>query len=125
MKSNRILIIDDEEFIRDTVSKTLKGAGFETITANDLEQASKHIQKEKVDLIICDIMLPHLGGFELVDRIKDDPERKNIPVIILTGMENDVLKTTVSRANAIIRKPFNSKQLLEEVKKHMLPDLSL
>jgi CheY-like chemotaxis protein len=125
MKSSKILIIDDEEFIRDSVSKTLTGAGFETLTANDLEEASKHIQQENLDLIICDVMLPHLGGFELVDRIKDDPDKKHIPIIIMTGMEQDVLKMTVSNANAIIRKPFNSKQLLDEVKKLVLPGMML
>ena len=78
MKSNRILIVDDEEFIRDSVSKTLRGAGFETLTAADLEEASLLIQKEDLDLIICDIMLPHIGGFELVDRLKEDPKKKLI-----------------------------------------------
>jgi CheY-like chemotaxis protein len=119
MKSNKILIIDDEEFIRDSVSKTLHGAGFETVTASNLEEASQHIQKENLDLIICDIMLPHVGGFELVDRLKEDPGKKHIPVIIMTGMESDILKMTVSHANSILAKPFNSEQLLEEVKKHV------
>jgi two-component system alkaline phosphatase synthesis response regulator PhoP len=117
MKTNRILIIDDEEFILDSVSKILEGAGFETITASSLEEASQLIQQKKLDLIICDVMLPHIGGFELVDRMKDDPKKKNIPIILMTGMESDILGMTVSNADAIITKPFNSQQLLDEVKK--------
>lgn len=117
MKTNNILVIDDEEFIRESVSKILKGAGFNPITAANLAEASQLIQTEKFDLVICDVMLPHLGGFEIVDRLKDDPERKDIPVIIMTGMENDVLKMTISHANSILTKPFSSQQLLDEIKK--------
>ena len=117
MKTNRILIIDDEEFILESVSKILKAAGFETITASSLEEASKIIQNKNLDLIICDVMLQHIGGFELVDRIKDDPLKKHIPIILMTGMENDILSMTISNADAVIKKPFNSQQIIDEVKK--------
>ena len=120
MKSTKILIIDDEEVIRESVSKTLTGAGYKTITASDLHEATQSIQKDKPDLIICDVMLPHLGGFEFVDRLKGDPEKGAIPIIMMTGMDRDILQMTVSNADAIITKPFSSQQILDEVKKHLV-----
>ena len=120
MKSTKILIIDDEEVIRDSVSKTLSGAGYNTITASDLHEATQKISKDKPDLIICDVMLPHLGGFEFVDRLKSDPEKGAIPIIMMTGMDRDILQMTVSNADAIITKPFSSQQILDEVKKQLV-----
>lgn len=120
MKSTKILIIDDEEFIRESVSKTLTGAGYTTFTASDLHEATLSIQRERPDLIICDVMLPHLGGFEFVDRLKNDPDKGGIPVIMMTGMDREILHMTVSPADVIITKPFTSQQILEEVRKQLV-----
>lgn len=119
MKTRKILVIDDEETILNAVSKTLTNAGFKVLVASSLEEASEIIQNEKLDLIISDVMLPHLGGIELVDRIKEDPDKNHIPVLIMTGMEKDILQMTVSHADAILSKPFTSEQLLTEVRKHI------
>lgn len=111
-----ILIIDDEKVIRDSVSKTLTNAGYETADAGILLEAVEIIQSKKFDLIICDVMIPHIGGLELVDKLKADPQYSGIPIILMTGMDRDILNATTISADAVITKPFDSKQLLEQVK---------
>jgi CheY-like chemotaxis protein len=113
---NSILVIDDEKVIRDSVSKTLTQAGYEATTAGTLLEAVEHLQSKKFDLIICDVMIPHIGGLELVDKIKSDPKYAAIPIILMTGMDRDILNATTVSADAVITKPFDSSQLLEQVK---------
>jgi len=116
---NSILIIDDEKVIRDSVSKTLKDAGYETNTAGTLLEAVEKIQNNKYDLIICDVMIPHIGGLELVDKIKSDSRYSSTPIIIMTGMDRDILSATVVSAEAVITKPFESRELLNQVKNQL------
>ncbi len=113
---NSILVIDDEKVIRDSVSKTLEKAGFETQTAGTLLDAVEIIQSKKFDLIICDVMIPHIGGLELVDKLKSDPKYSTTPVLLMTGMDRDILNATLVTADDIITKPFDSSQLLDKVK---------
>ena len=116
---NSILIIDDEKVIRDSVAKTLTQAGYKTETAATLLEAVETIQSSRFDLIICDVMIPHTGGLELVDKLKTDPQYMGIPIILMTGMDRDVLNATTISADAVITKPFDSLQLLEEVRNQL------
>jgi CheY-like chemotaxis protein len=116
---NSILIIDDEKVIRESVSKTLTKAGYETQTAATLLEAVEIIQSNKFDLIICDVMIPHIGGLELVDKLKADPKYSGIPIILMTGMDRDILNATMISADAVITKPFDSAQLLDVVKSQL------
>ena len=116
---NSILVIDDEKVIRDSVSKTLTDAGYESSTAGTLLEAVEKIQNNKYDLIICDVMIPHIGGLELVDKIKSDQRYSSTPIIIMTGMDRDILSATVVSADAVITKPFESKELLNQVKNQL------
>ena len=75
--------------------------------------AENLIRKKKWDAIISDIMIPHLGGFELVDLIKNiTPET---PVVIVTGMDKEVLGATITKAEVVLTKPFSAKQLIDAV----------
>src|SRR5262245_56415562 len=112
---NSILVIDDEKVIRDSVSKTLADAGYTVESAGTLLDAVEKIQLNRYDLIICDVMIPHIGGLELVDKIKSDPRFSSTPIIIMTGMDRDILGATVVSADAVITKPFESKELLAQV----------
>jgi two-component system, sensor histidine kinase and response regulator len=120
MKGTHVLIIDDEKVIRESVARTLEKAGYETTTAGSLLGAVELIQSKKFDLIICDVMIPHIGGLELVDKLKADPAFSAIPIILMTGMDKDILNATMISADAVITKPFDSSQLLEEVKNQLL-----
>jgi CheY-like chemotaxis protein len=119
MKSAKVLIIDDERVILESVSRTLKKEGYETMTAGSLLEAVELLQNNKFDLIISDVMIPHIGGLELVDRLKTDPKFASTPVIIMTGMDRDILNATLTSADAILTKPFDSEQLLEQVKNQL------
>jgi two-component system cell cycle response regulator len=116
----RILVIDDETFILDAITKILEAEKFEVLTASDRLTAVNTIkQRNDIDMVITDIMLPFSGGFDIVELIKEDPTKKHIPVIVITGMDEDVLNTTLTPADACLTKPFTSAQLLELVKKNM------
>ena len=110
----KVLVIDDEIPILEMISKILTRNGYEVVAVSNLTDASKELQKNGWDLIITDVMIPYKGGFELVDDIKS---RSQIPVIIITGMSDDVLKATVHKADMLFQKPFNGIDLLEGVKK--------
>jgi len=111
-----VLIIDDEAEIREIVSKTLVKAGYEVTATDNVVDAVKLINSKSWDLVISDIMIPHLGGFEIVDHIKDS---SNTPVIIMTGMDKDVLMATNTKANHVLTKPFTAKELLGIVQKEL------
>jgi len=115
----KILVIDDEKFILESIAKTLRTEGYSVFLAENKKTALEIIRKEDLDLIITDIMLPFTGGFDIVERIKEDPGKKNIPVIVITGMDEDVLVSTRTEADACITKPFTAKQLLYTVKKFL------
>jgi DNA-binding response OmpR family regulator len=108
-----VLIVDDEVDIRENISSILKKKGFEPVTAGNLKDAEQLIRTQKWDLIISDIMIPHLGGFELIDLVKEITP--DTPVLIVTGMEREVLQATFSSADAVLSKPFTSAQLMKKI----------
>lgn len=88
----KILLVEDELFINDLYSRSIKQAGFEVLSAIDGEEG---LEKAKLhpDLILLDIMLPKLNGLEVLARIKQDPDLKSIPVILLTNLgQEDVVQ---------------------------------
>jgi len=109
----KILVVDDEKEICEMVTKTLVRNGYDVITATNLQAATKLINNSNWDLIITDAMIPYVGGIELVDDIK---ATSSTPVIMMTGMSEDILKTTINKADLIIHKPFSSLDLLSAVK---------
>jgi DNA-binding response OmpR family regulator len=110
----KILVIDDEKDILEMVSKALKRDGYEVTTVWNIPDAAKQIRYNKWDLIVSDVMIPYEGGFELVDSVK---ATSDTPVILITGMSEDVLNATVNKADVILHKPFTAKRLVEEVNK--------
>src|SRR5436189_5796765 len=104
-----VLVIDDEKDIRDSISSILKKNGYNPTTIDNVSDAEKLIRTKKWDLIISDIMIPHLGGFELVDVIKEVSPKT--PVLVITGMDKDILGSTVTNADIVLTKPFTTKQL--------------
>src|SRR4051812_48093109 len=95
----RILVIDDEEFIVQLIMKIVSDNGYDCLTASSLNDAIKIIHSEKLDMVITDIMIPHFGGFDIIDEIKGNEKTKNIPVVVITGMNKDIFMHTVSKAD--------------------------
>jgi DNA-binding response OmpR family regulator len=114
LKLDRILIIEDEEPIRELIKLNLQLAGYETIEAEDGEEGLKHIKNEDVNLIVLDIMLPKLDGYKLLPYITE----RDIPVILLTA--KDSLKDKVMGLNLgaddYMTKPFEGMELMARVK---------
>jgi len=84
----RILIVEDEKTLRETLEDYLKEDGFEVKIAKDGETGMNLIKEEEFDLIVLDIILPKKDGFKILEEVKKDEKRKNIPVIILTNLES-------------------------------------
>lgn len=83
---NKILIIEDEKDLRYFLSLALKAEGFEIIEAFDAEEGLEKLKTERPDLILLDIYLPRMSGFEFLTKIKKDSKLKDIPVIILSNL---------------------------------------
>jgi two-component system, OmpR family, response regulator VicR len=115
----KVLIIDDEPFIVSSIKKILEGEGFQTVTASDKKTALQLFFTENPDLVITDIMLPFSGGFDIIEEIKSHPQKKSIPVIVVTGMDENILLATKNLANDCLTKPFTARQLLYLVKKNI------
>src|ERR1051326_8194847 len=110
----KILLIEDEKEICENISKILEKKGAQVISAHTAREGEKLIRTKLWDAIICDVMLPHLGGFELADIAK---QVSGTPVILVTGLEKEILDSTKNSADAIITKPFTSNDIISSVKR--------
>ncbi|OGX32294.1 MAG: hypothetical protein A3D27_01115 [Omnitrophica WOR_2 bacterium RIFCSPHIGHO2_02_FULL_46_37] len=86
--AKRILVIDDSRLNLGIISQALSQAGFEVATANNGNEELEKFKKEKIDLVILDLILPGLDGFGFLQICKNDPLIKHIPVIVLTGRDS-------------------------------------
>ena len=113
-----ILIIEDEEPIRELIKLNLALVGYNTLEARDGSEGLDIIGSEKIDLVLLDIMLPKLDGFAVCERLKKDNETKSIPIIMLTALKDlkDKIKSLEVGADDFISKPFENVELLARVK---------
>jgi DNA-binding response OmpR family regulator len=117
MSKGRILVVDDEIYIVHILDFSLGMEGYEVITALDGEQALEKLKTEKPDLIVLDIMMPKLDGYEVCKAIKSSPETRHIPVILLSAKGRNVdqkLGFDVG-ADDYITKPFSPRKLVERI----------
>ena len=112
---NRVLIAEDEKPISDIIKFNLEKEGYEIITAYDGEDALKKALNEQLELIILDIMLPSMDGFEICKRVR---ERSSVPIIMVTAKEEEVDKILGLELGAddYITKPFSIRELVARVK---------
>jgi len=117
-ESGRILVVDDTPDLLMIVSKRLSLAGYEVITAEDGQAGLMKAQQEKPDLVLLDLMLPKLNGYEVCSMLKQDSQFQTIPIVIFTAktQERDEQLAMECGADAFIRKPFNPVELLEQIK---------
>jgi len=117
MHKGKILVVDDEVYILHILEFSLGAEGFEVITANNGEIAVQKAIQEKPDLIVLDIMMPVLDGYETCRRLKREPETKHIPVILLTAKGRDSDKRLGFEVGAIdyVVKPFSPNRLIGRV----------
>jgi len=114
-----ILAVDDSASIRQMVSFTLKGAGYDVVEAVDGEDALDKAKNHNVNLVLTDINMPRMDGLALVKSLRILPRYKIAPILVLTTESSDVMKAQGRAAGATgwLVKPFDPKRLLEVVKK--------
>ena len=113
----KILVIEDNNEIRENASEMLELADYEVYTANNGQEGLQIIRSLKPDLILCDIHMPVMNGYDVLDHIMADPLLNTIPVVILSAFSErtDVQKGFEKGAADYIIKPFDDVQLLKVV----------
>ena len=114
----RILLVDDEPSIVKMVGKRLEIEGFEVVIAMDGQDALAKAHTENPQLIVLDLMLPKLNGYEVCTMLKQDTRYQKIPIIIFTAktQEKDEKMALECGANAYMRKPFRAQELTEKIR---------
>ena len=121
LNRQKVLIVDDVTKNIQLVANFLKQAGYDINYAVSGKTALSHIKKEKFDLILLDIMMPEMDGFEVCQKLKADEQSKDIPIIFLTAKTDIDSITKAFQVGGIdyITKPFNKAELLARVKTHL------
>ena len=115
----KILAVDDERHIVRLVEVNLARAGYQVVTAFDGREALAKVEAEKPDLVVLDVMMPYMDGFEVLRNLKANPETAEIPVMMLTAkaQDADVFRGWQSGVDCYLTKPFNPMELLTFVKR--------
>ena len=116
--AKKILIVDDEKDLVKVIELRLKAAGYDTIAAYDGQEALNKARKENPDLVILDLMLPKMNGYQVCRMLKFDAAYKKIPIIILTArvQESDRELGMQVGADAYFVKPFEYEKVLAKIK---------
>jgi two-component system cell cycle response regulator DivK len=119
--TKRILVVEDQEDNRRIIRDLLTSAGYQLIEAADGEEGVRSAEAERPDLILMDIQLPVLDGYGATRRIKQNPELRHIPVIVVTSyaLSGDEAKAIAAGSDAYVAKPFSPRQLLATIRKFL------
>lgn len=117
----RILLAEDHLDSREAMCALLQAFGFDVVPAVDGAQAVELARDDPPDLILMDIMMPEVDGFEATRRLRGFPETRHVPIITLTAMEGAQARALEAGADDFLSKPINSGRLLEKVRS-WLPD---
>jgi len=116
----KILFIEDEFALQKTFGEILKQEGYEMTSALDGESGLRLAKDKKPDLILLDLILPKLHGFEVLKKLKEDPETKEIPIVILTNLEGvgDVEKALELGATTyLVKESYRLEEVVKKIKK--------
>ena len=118
MANPKILVVDDEEDLLELLRYDLTREGFMVVCASSGEEAVKKAGSEALDLILLDLMLPGLDGLQVTKLLKENPDTRKIPIVMLTarGEETDIVKGLELGAEDYITKPFSKKVLVARLK---------
>ena len=120
--NNQVLIVDDDRNIRTLVRINLEPEGFPVQEAVNGREAIRMMRRSKPALILLDVMMPEMDGWETAKRINDDPDLSGIPVIMLTaktGEKDKMIGKDIFKADEYITKPFDIEELIVLVKKKL------
>ncbi len=117
MSKGKILVVDDEVNITQILEFSIGAEGYEVLTASNGEEAIDRARREQPDLVILDIMMPRIDGYEACRILKTNPLTKNIPVVLLTAKGRDIDKRLGYEVGATdyIVKPFSPNKLIARI----------
>ncbi len=117
MGNEKILVVDDSPTLRNMLSHALKSGGYDVVTAKDGEEALKMVASQPVAVILLDVIMPKLNGFQVCRKIKSSIQYKGIKVILLTSKNQnfDIFWGKKQGADLYITKPFKVKSLLSSI----------
>lgn len=119
-RQHRVLVVDDDNNLRTIIATNLELEGFDVVSASGGEEALDHLRKQPVDLVLLDVMMPQMNGYELARTIRDHPDPKVslVPIIMVTAMSDteDKLSGFTAGADDYITKPFGPEELLARVR---------
>ena len=117
MKKQTILVIDDNLSILEEITDILRFEGFTVFDANNGLSGLAQAEKIRPDLILCDIFMPDISGYDVVSRLKNNDELKNIPIILVSAsvLEESVQTGFDAGAADFLKKPFETEVLLEKI----------
>jgi twitching motility two-component system response regulator PilG len=118
-RRNKILVVEDEESLLKLESILLTSKGYKVTAVTEGNAALTEFARERPDLVILDVMLPGIDGYEICRRIKEDPDNSSIPIIMLTARKNtkDMDRGLQAGAAAYITKPFKSANLVGTIER--------
>lgn len=118
-KKKKILVVDDERHIVRLVEVNLVRAGYDVVVAYDGVEALEVFAKEKPDMVVLDVMMPRMDGFEVLKKLQSDPASRDVPVIMLTAkaQDADIFRGWSSGVSSYLTKPFNPRELLTFVER--------
>lgn len=121
-EKHRILLVDDEPSLIKIIHKLLTVEGYEVLIAKDGEEALQMARSEKPDLLLLDIKLPKLDGYQVCRQLKEDPQYRQIPIIMLSALaqEQDRERGFQAGTDAYMPKPFGIQELLDKIKEFIL-----
>ncbi|MCH7610488.1 MAG: response regulator [Chloroflexi bacterium] len=116
----RVLIVDDNQAMVEALSIVVSARGHDALTALSGEEALRLIASEMLDVVLLDLTMPGLDGFETLDRLRTMPEGKDLPVLIITALDEEDLEDRVAEAggNALLRKPVDVNRLADQIEVH-------
>ena len=119
--SKRVLVVEDQDDNRRIIRDLLTSNGFELIEAETGDEGVAVAAREKPDLILMDIQLPGLDGYEATRRIRANPDLKKTPVIAVTSyaLSGDDKKAFAAGCNGYVTKPFSPRQLLDKIREYL------
>jgi two-component system alkaline phosphatase synthesis response regulator PhoP/two-component system response regulator VicR len=115
----KVLVCDDERHIVRLIQVNLERQGYQVVTAFDGKEGLEKIRAEKPNLVVLDVMMPYMDGFEVLKSLRREPETENLPVIMLTAkaQDKDVFEGYHYGADMYLTKPFNPMELVTFVKR--------
>ena len=118
LSGSRVLIADDNEQNRELLDAYLADEGYEILFANDGRETMDVVEANQPDLILLDIMMPRMSGYEVCEQIKADPEKQGIPVLMVTALNEmgDIEKAVTAGCDDFLTKPVNQLELKTRVR---------